>query len=187
MKAFLIVCVLSVCFLGCYGNNFTSLYSDHKSFSIGDILTVNISETSKASSSSQARTGRSQDVSMGIEPGQGPLRFIPLAGYSGSSANNFKGDANTTRDASLTSKMTVRIVDIDLNGNLIIEGSRVMSINGEDETTTLHGIVRSQDVGADNTISSHHIADAKISYSGKGAIEDGSKVGLISRFFNFLF
>jgi len=187
MKALLVICVLSVFFVACYANMFTSLYSDHKSFSVGDILTVNIAESSKATSSSQARTGRSQDVNMGIEPGQGPLRFIPLAGYSGSSANNFKGDANTSRDASLTSKMTVRIVDIDLNGNLIIEGSRVMSINGEDETTTLHGIVRSQDVGADNTISSHHIADAKISYSGKGAINEGSKVGLISRFFNFLF
>jgi len=187
MKPITICILLTLSASLCLAQMYTSLYSDHKSFSIGDILTVNISEASKASSSSQSRTGRSQDVEMGIDPGVGPLRFIPMAGYSGGSSNSFKGDANTTRDASLSSKMTVRIVDIDLNGNLMIEGSRIVSINGEDETTTLQGIVRSQDVAADNSIYSHHIADAKISYSGKGPVNEGSKVGLISRFFNFLF
>jgi flagellar L-ring protein precursor FlgH len=83
--------------------------------------------------------------------------------------------------------MTVRIVNIDAAGNLMIEGVRVVSINGEDEITSLSGIVRPQDVGSDNTISSHNIADAKISYKGKGAINEGSRVGLISRLFNFFF
>ena len=168
-------------------NLFTSLYSDHKSFTIGDILTVDISEQSKASSSSQSRTGRQMEHGMNIQAGQGPLNFIPLTGMGGSANNSFRGDANTTRDASLSSRMTVRIVDIDDNGNLMIEGSRTVSINGEDEITTLSGTVRSQDVGANNTVSSQHIADAKISYQGKGPINEGSKVGIISRVFNFLF
>lgn len=180
-----IIITISISFLN--ANIYTSLYSDHKSFSIGDILTVHISESSKASSSSQSRTGRSLDHGMNVQAGQGPLSFIPLSGMGGSASNSFKGDANTTRDASLSSKMTVRIIDIDPNGNLIIEGTRVVTINGEDEITTLHGIVRSQDVGADNTVHSHNIADAKISYKGKGAINEGSRVGLISRIFNFIF
>jgi len=166
---------------------FTSLYSDHKSFSIGDILTVDISEQSKATSTSQSRTGRSMDNSTNINAGQGPLSFIPMAGMGGSASNNFRGDANTTRDASLNARMTVKIVDIDDNGNLMIEGSRTVSINGEDEITTLKGVVRSQDVGANNIVSSQHIADAEISYKGKGPINDGSKVGIISRILNFLF
>jgi flagellar L-ring protein precursor FlgH len=127
------------------------------------------------------------DHGMSVDAGTGPLRFIHGASMGGSANNNFRGDANTTRDASLVSRMTVRIIDIDMNGNLIIEGSRVVSINGEDETTKLTGIVRPQDVGADNTVSSHNIADAKISYSGKGAINEGSRVGIFSRVFNFLF
>ena len=166
---------------------FASFYSDHKSFEVGDILTVNISETSRATSSSQSRTARNQDHNMNIEAGTGPMRFIPATGMGGSSSNNFRGDANTTRDASLSSKMTVRIVDIDLNGNLIIEGSREVLINGENEITSLQGIVRPQDVSSNNTIHSHNIADAKISYTGKGAITQGAKVGFISRIFNFLF
>lgn len=166
---------------------YTSLYSDHKSFSIGDILTVHISESSKASSSSQSKTGKSLDTSLNIQSGQGPLSFIPLTGMGGSASNNSRGDANTTRDASLSSKMTVRIVDIDSNGNLMIKGTRLVTINGEDEITTLEGIVRSQDVGADNTVFSHNIADAKISYKGKGPINEASRVGIITRFFNFIF
>ena len=150
-------------------------------------MTVNISESSKATSSSQSKTGKSMDMGLNVQAGQGPLNFIPLSGMGGSASNNFKGDANTSRDASLTAKMTVTIVNIDSNGNLIIKGSRVVTINGEDEITTLEGIVRSQDVGADNTIYSHNIADAKISYKGKGPVNEASRVGLITRFFNFIF
>jgi flagellar L-ring protein precursor FlgH len=168
-------------------NVFSSLFSDHKSFAVGDILTVHISESSRATSSSQSRTNRQMDQAMNINAGQGALNFIPLTGMGNSASNNFRGDANTTRDASLTSRMTVRIVDIDVNGNLIIEGSRVVTINGEEETTTLKGIVRSQDVGSDNTVSSHNIADAQISYTGKGAINEASRPGLFTRVFNYLF
>ena len=186
MKRF-IISFMFMCVSLLNANMFSSLYSDHKSFKIGDILTVHISESSKASSSSQSRTGRSQDTNLNIQAGQGPLSFIPMTGMGGNTSNSFKGDANTTRDASLNSKMTVIIMDIDNNGNLVIEGQRIVSINGEDEITTLNGIVRSQDVGADNSIYSHNIANAVISYKGKGPVNEGSRVGLISRFFNFIF
>ena len=187
MKKIIIISIVIIYISLINAEMYTSLYSDHKSFSIGDILTVQIAEQSKASASSQSQTGRSLDHSANMNAGQGPLSFIPLTGMSGSANNTFKGDANTTRDASLSSKMTVRIIDIDGSGNLMIEGTRVVTINGEDEITSLSGIVRPQDVGADNTINSHNIADAKISYKGKGAVNEGSRVGLISRIFNFVF
>jgi len=179
--------LISLVFISMNASMFSSLYSDHKSFSIGDILTVQIAEQSRASSSSGTRTGRQMDNSFNVAQGQGPLSFIPLTGAGLSANNSFRGDANTTRDASLSSKMTVFIVDIDDNGNLVIEGRRVVNINGEDEITTLTGVVRSQDVGADNTIHSHSIADARISYSGKGPVNEGSRKGMISRFFSFIF
>jgi len=187
MKKIILISTLIVFTTLLNANMYTSLYSDHKSFSIGDILTVQIQEQSKATASSQSKTGRSMDHNANMNPGQGPLNFLPLTGMSGGSNSNFKGDANTTRDASLSSKMTVRIIDIDEAGNLMIEGKRIVTINGEDEITTLSGIVRPQDVSADNTVSSQHIADSKISYKGKGAVNEGSRVGLISRIFNFMF
>lgn len=67
-------------------------------------------------------------------------------------------------------------------------GSKTVKINGEEEIKLLlEGVVRSQDVGADNTISSNNIADAQISYLGKGPIQTASKVGFITKVFNFLF
>ena len=186
MKTMLLI-VTCLWFSIASANMHNSLFSDHKSFAVGDIITVEIAESSRATSSSQSRTDRSQNHNMNVQAGQGPLSFIPLTGMGGSTQNNSKGDANTTRDASLTSRMTVRIVDIDMNGNLIIEGNRTVGINGEDEKTTLSGVIRPRDVSPNNVISSYNIADAKISYSGKGTVEEGSRVGVITRFMNWLF
>ncbi|MCL1826674.1 MAG: flagellar basal body L-ring protein FlgH [Candidatus Cloacimonetes bacterium] len=187
MKKIVTLILLCMCVAVMHANMYTSLYSDHKSFSIGDILTVHIQESSKASASSGSKTARSLDHGASMDAGQGPLRFLPMASMSGGANNTFKGDANTTRDASLSSKMTVTIIDIDESGNLVIEGSRKVTINGEDEITSLSGIVRPQDVSADNTVNSQNIANSNISYKGKGAVNEGSRVGLISRIINFMF
>ena len=181
----IIVCLLTTPSLG--ASLFTSLFSDHRSFAVGDILTVQISETSRASASSQTTTDRNQRNNLNLNAGQGALGFIPMAGMGSNISSNSNGKADTKRDASLTSRMTVTIIDIDERGNLVIEGTRVVKINGEDEITTLTGRVRSQDIGANNTIHSHNIADAVISYSGKGAVADASKVGILTRFWNMLF
>lgn len=164
-----------------------SIYSDNKSFTIGDILTVIISESSTAKSGSTSQTDKSFDHGFSTQAGTGPLDFIPLSGMGVKAGNTSKGDANTSREGTLKANMTVRITDIDANGNLIIKGQKKVTINGEEELTMLEGVVRSQDVGADNTVSSNNIADAQITYKGKGPIADGSKVGFITRFFNFLF
>jgi flagellar L-ring protein precursor FlgH len=164
-----------------------SIYSDHKSFSVGDVLTVIISESSTAKSGSTSKTDRSFDHSLNVEAGKGPFDFIPLSGFGANSANTSKGDANTSREGSFKTNMTVRITDIDANGNLVIKGQKTVTINGEEEITMLQGVVRSQDVGADNTVSSNNIADAQITYKGKGPINEASRVGFITRIFNFLF
>lgn len=166
---------------------FSSIYSDHKSFTVGDVLTVIITESSSAKSGATSQTDRSFNHGFNTEAGRGPFDFIPLSGFGTSAGNSSKGDANTSREGSLKANMTVRIIDIDNNGNLIIKGSKSVVINGEEEQTSLEGSVRPQDVGANNTVYSNNIADAKISYKGKGDIATASKVGLITKVFNFLF
>ncbi len=185
MKSLIIILFLAVA--GSLFSQHSSLYSDHKSFSIGDILTVIILEKSSASSSSGNATTKSFGHSAGTEAGTGPLNFIPLSGMSLKGNNSAKGDAQTSRSGALKATMSARIEAIDQNGNLLIKGSKSVKINGENEITTLQGTVRPQDVSADNKIESSNIADVLISYKGKGAINDGSKVGYITRFFNFLF
>lgn len=164
-----------------------SLYSDHKSFSKGDILTILIVEQSSASTSAGSKTDRSFDHSVGSSAGQGPLGFIPLSSMGINSKNSAEGDAETSREGQLKSKITARIIKVEKNDNLIIEGSRSLEINGEEEITKIRGTVRPEDIQADNTVYSYLIADAEISYKGKGAVKDGSKIGFLSRIFNFLF
>ncbi|HPY96768.1 MAG TPA: flagellar basal body L-ring protein FlgH [Candidatus Cloacimonadota bacterium] len=165
----------------------SSIYSDHKSFTVGDILTVIITESSSAKAGASSQTDRSFNHGFNTEAGKGPLDFIPLSGLGTSAGNSSKGDANTSREGSLKANMTVRIVSIDDNGNLVIQGTKSVLINGEEEITSLEGTVRSQDVSANNTVSSNNIADAKIEYKGKGVVAEASKVGFITRIFNFLF
>ncbi len=187
MKSYLFIILFVIITINTYASTISSMYSDHKSFSIGDILTVIISESSTAKAGAKSATDRSFNHNFSTEAGKGPLDFIPLSGLGTSTSNSSKGDANTSREGSFKANMTVRIIDIDSNGNLVIKGSKSVKINGEEEITMLEGVVRSQDVGADNTISSNNIADAQISYLGKGPIQTASKVGFITKVFNFLF
>jgi flagellar L-ring protein precursor FlgH len=73
------------------------------------------------------------------------------------------------------------------NGDLVIEGSRSVGISNDRETMTLSGVVRQRDVRPDNSVDSYLIADAQISYRGKGAISDGSRPGLLMRLLNWIF
>jgi flagellar L-ring protein precursor FlgH len=83
--------------------------------------------------------------------------------------------------------MTVEVVAVRNNGDLAISGSRVISINTEDETMTLSGVVRPADVAPDNTVESSAIGNAKIEYTGKGPAANGSKPGLVTRVLNWIF
>jgi flagellar L-ring protein precursor FlgH len=171
----------------CYAQPMASLYSDHKSFTTGDVITILIVEYTTAEASAGSQTDRSMNHGFGTSAGQGPLDFVPLSSFGANSKNSHKGKASTSREASLKGTITAKITSIDPNGNLMVKGQRSVVINGEEETTTVEGFVRPQDVQSDNSVYSHNIADAKITYKGKGSVKDGAKVGFITRFFNFLF
>jgi flagellar L-ring protein precursor FlgH len=83
--------------------------------------------------------------------------------------------------------MSVTVVATKENGDLIIEGNRSVGISNDRETLTLTGIVRQRDIKPDNSIDSYLIADAQISYRGKGATNDAARPGPIMRFLNWLF
>ncbi len=164
----------------------TSLYSDHKSFNVGDVITILISE----STSAEAAAGTDTDVSVGVDfstGGTGILDMMKAGGYGGSVGATNGGDGKTTRSGKIESKMTAKIIAIDDMGNLVIKGSRTVEINGEKEITELEGVIRPEDVMSDNSVYSYSIADAKIKYDGKGAINETAKVGIISRIINWLF
>lgn len=164
-----------------------SLFTDIKAHRVGDLLTVTISENVRASNQVQTKTEKSVSTDMNAGPGTGTLSFLPLLGFDGSGSNTHDGKGENTRSGSVRGRMTVTVVAVRPNGDLIIEGTKSILISGDKEQITVTGVVRSQDITAANTIESHLIADAQISYTGKGATNTAARPGLITRVINWLF
>ncbi len=166
-----------------------SLFTDLKASRVGDILTVLIVERTSASNVSRTEITKDSKFELDAGPGFGawPFREIPVFGAEGTSKNESSNEGKTTRTGSITTQMAVRVVGIKPNGDLVIEGTRVLGINNDKEMLVVTGIVRAQDVSPENTVFSHQIADAQITYRGKGAAASGGKPGWIIRFLNWVF
>ena len=164
-----------------------SLFSDIKAHQVGDILTVNIYENTQATNKAETKSEKSGEASVSGGPGSGFLDFIPLFGASTESKNSFDGKGENLRNRNLRATMSVTVVAIRDNGDLVIEGSRTVGISTDKETLTLTGVLRQRDIKPDNSIDSYLIADAEINYRGKGAITNGSRPGPIMRLLNWLF
>ncbi len=174
------------------GDTFTeakskSMFTDIKAHKIGDLITVFIVEDASASNKAKATTKKSTKGEVAGGPGMGGLKFFAPFGMSAEDKNEFDGEGRLEKNGSIRAKMTVRIIGISENGDLIIEGSRVMNINSDKETLHLSGIVRVKDVTSENTIYSYQIADAQVSFNGKGQTHDAARPGLITRIVNWIF
>ncbi len=164
-----------------------SLFSDIKANKVGDILTVIISEQSQGSNQVQMKTEKSDKNSASGGPGIGTFDFFPLFSAESDSKHSHDGKGQNVRNGSLEARMSVTVVAVKENGDLVVEGSKIVNVSGDKETIQLSGVVRQRDVSPDNAVASHLIADAEISYTGKGATTTGSRPGFFSRILNWLF
>lgn len=160
-----------------------SLYQDIKARNVGDILTIVVSEESRASKSAQTGTQRSKNFSGsasfgGLTAGDQTLMGpATLGAYQGEFGMGFKGQGTTAKNDSMSAYMTATVVDILPNGNLFIRGSRWTKVNNEMQQIILEGVVRPNDVTRNNTILSQNIADAKIFFEGKGPLTQHQRPG----------
>jgi flagellar L-ring protein FlgH len=164
-----------------------NLYNAHRAMRVDDILTVVIVESANGGSQSGTNTQKQNDLSVSGANGSGLLKFLPSFGASGSSKVDFSGQGATTRQGSLAAEISARVVKVLDNGNLVIDGSKVLEINEEKEIIKVNGVVRPQDIEGNNIIYSYNIADAQITYSGKGTSNTGQRPGFIARFLNWIF
>jgi flagellar L-ring protein precursor FlgH len=165
----------------------SSLFSDIKAHKVGDILAVNIYENTQATNKAETKAEKTGKFSTSGGPGTGFLDFIPLFGAKTENKNSFDGKGENLRNRNLRAKMSVTVVAVKENGDLVIEGTRTVGISTDKETLTLTGVVRQRDIKSDNSIDSYLIADAQISYRGKGSITNASRPGPVMRFLNWLF
>lgn len=167
-----------------------SLFADHKARAIGDILTITISESASASKEASTSTDRTTSMTAGLPSLFGVEKSSIVASnpnvdmtnlIEASFANSFEGSGTTVRKEDLVASLTTQVVDVYPNGNLKIRGGKEVQVNNEVQVIYLTGIVRPEDILANNTIDSKYILNAKISYTGKGAISDKQKPGWLMR------
>jgi flagellar L-ring protein precursor FlgH len=179
--------VIVTAHLGLSAPSVYNLYTDHRAMRVDDILTVYVVESAKAGSQSNTSTSKQNDFGLSGSGGSGAIGFIPAFGVSAGNSISYDGKGGTSREGSLVAKISARVIEVMDNGNLVIKGSKQVEINNEKEIIKISGVVRPQDIESDNTIYSHNIADASITYSGKGNASTGRRPGLLARFLNWIF
>lgn len=168
-------------------SNSMGLFEDAKAHRVGDILTVQLDESTNASKSATTTTKKTDSVDTGTPTllGSGVvLNGVNPLNNSLSSSNAFTGNGASTQSNTLTGNISVTVARVLPNGNLVIRGEKVLHLNQGDEYIKISGIVRPADIGADNSVLSTQIANADISYSGRGTLADTNQMGWLARFFN---
>ena len=164
-----------------------SLFSDIKAHKVGDNITIMIFEDINAIGRTQTKNEESGNTSVSGGPMTGALDFLPLFGASTSNTSDYSGKGELRKTQRLRAKMTVTVVSIKENGDLVIEGRRSIGIGPNMETLYLSGVVRQKDVTSANTVDSYQIADATIVYDGTGPSQNSAKPGILSRLMGWLF
>jgi len=157
-------------------------YADKKALRTGDIITVRIVESAQASNTADTDLSRSSSANAGLSTFFDKKKFLGLFKLdenllTSTADNQHKGSGSTTRSGQLTATMTAVVRDVLANGNLVIQGTREVLVNHEQQFITVTGIVRPQDVSRDNVILSTQLADANISIGGLGVVADKQRSG----------
>jgi len=163
-------------------NGNKSMFSDRKAREVGDIVTVIISETASASKQASTSTDRTTSMSAGIPNLLGlensASASLDLSNLVSADFNSgFDGAGSTSRKEALSAYLTTQVVGRYPNGQLKIRGGKEVMVNNEVQIIYLTGIIRPVDITAANTVSSSKILNARISYTGKGAISDKQSPG----------
>lgn len=161
-----------------------ALFEDRRPRNVGDILTIVVSEKVNASKNSAANASR--DGSAGVTLGTIPKVLGGLftgqdAEVSGKNIMSAKGGANAAN--TFNGVITVTVIEVLGNGNLMVSGEKQMMINQGTEFIRFSGVVNPRTVSGSNTVSSNQVADARIEYSAKGYIDEAQTMGWLQRFF----
>ena len=164
-----------------------SLYSDVTARRVGDIITVTLSESTSASKSADTTTTKDSSVNLDTITGLGG-QAVNIGGQSiqlgiGSSSD-FSGDSAANQSNSLSGAISVTVVDVLPNNNLVIRGEKWLTLNHGDEYIRLTGIIRPADISPENEIVSTKVANARIQYSGTGSFARAQERGWLTKFFD---
>jgi len=165
-------------------DGYAALYEGTRARRVGDPLTIVLVERTAASKS--ASSGLDSGGGFGLTPpSTGPLSSLLKPTDIGTSGSrNFKGAGSADQANSLSGEVTVTVAQVLSNGTMLVQGQKRVTLNRGDEFVSIKGLVRTVDIDANNRIPSTRVADAQISYTGKGDVARASRQGWLSRFFS---
>ena len=168
------------------GHTEGAYFSDRKARDVGDILTIVISESATTSATKGSSNSKSGSVSMSA--GVGVFDFLnSIFPASASGSDSFKADGSATSTNRAMGRVSVTVVDVEPNGNMVVEGTQSIWQNKNEHKITLRGVVRRDDVSYNNTVPSSQVADATIRFDGKGPLNSKQRQGILTQIFNILF
>jgi len=163
---------------------YAPLHYGQRASRVGDLVTVVLIERTQASKSASSDTQRDGGFSLS-PPSTGPLSFNPAI-LNSSGSSSFSGQGDAAQQSRLSGDLTVTIAEVRPNGTALVRGEKVMQLSQGEEWVQLSGIIRLADIDQNNRVASPRIADAQITYAGKGAVQRASREGWLSRFFNLV-
>lgn len=167
-------------------NSQLSLFSDNKATLPGDAVTIIVVESTQASNSAETSSGRTSDLGIAASGSVG-TNSIPKTDLALGTKNDFKGSGSTKTNGMIRTKISAVVDTVLANGNLVIHGSKKISINGEEQVVNIKGVVRPIDIMPDNSVYSFNISNAEITFDGSGLIDSSQKPGWLTKLFHWLF
>ena len=161
-----------------------TLFEDRRARYVGDTMTITITETTSASTASNTKARRAGSISTSVPTITGlPGKSLQGMELSASSAASLDGKGDAAAKNAFTGNITVTVIEVLANGNLLVSGEKQVSIGAGTEYIRLSGVVNPYFINAANTISSANVADARIEYKESGVISEAQVMGWLARFF----
>ncbi len=162
---------------------YANLVTGTRARTLGDMVTIILTEATATSKSTTGRTQR--EGAFGVTPpASGPLDFLNPEALKAAAEASFTGAGNAAQQSRLNGAVAVTIAAIYPNGTAEVVGEKQMMLSQGDEWVQFSGRIRLVDIDGDNRLASSQVANARIIYSGKGAVQQASRPGWLSRFFN---
>lgn len=165
-----------------------SMVADKRAGAVGDILTILVQENNTASKDQNTRTSKESGINAAIEAFLYSPEASGLLTHNGkmpaikmNAKQNFEGGGRISNAEKVSARIAVRVVDVLPNNTLVIEGTRQISFSGETQDAILRGVVRTEDIAANNTVFSYNVADATIKYVSKGTVSDNQRKGWFTK------
>ena len=162
------------------------LYTDDVARKVGDILIIKISEKSKVDNKAKRDLQKETDKSTTFNGEVGSFADLGEFGMSAASTNELKSKADYKDERSFTDRMTVVVMDVLPNHNLVVMGTRNRNIAGDMQMVEVSGIVRPSDIAFDNTIESDRVGNFQIVTRNSGVAAPYTRVGWLGTIFDII-